>query len=112
MSTTYYVKLPLCEQCNRRDEDISIGTRFGSYLFALNVTSKVGPKSLKEWLNYLKGKEIIDEYDRPVTQDEFKEVVASCQGNLAREDGVPDGPILTDQHFDEGWQPVSDRWLA
>ena len=83
MGTNYYHRTEVCEKCGRYD-DRHIGKSSGGWLFNFRgyppdewQPSRPVIKSYQDWLAILEsGGEIYDEYNRKVTLDEFKRVVA------------------------------------
>lgn len=80
MSTNYYVNEPVCDcpcpHCTA-PEHPHIGKYNGAVEFSFSAVH--GPKSWKEWKEYLKGKEIVAEHGMIHTREEFIEIVESSR---------------------------------
>jgi hypothetical protein len=76
MGTNYYVEPPpCCPTCGHRADIVHIGKSSMGWRFTFRGYPEQGLTSAKAWFAYLEGKRINDEYDRPVTLDEFKALV-------------------------------------
>lgn len=76
MGTNYYHHgKPPCEACGRPYEPAHIGKSSAGWTFSFHGTDEV--RSYRDWLRVLEsGGEIRDEYDRPVTLEDFRAMVA------------------------------------
>lgn len=90
MGTNYYVALNRCECCKRFDPDIHIGKKSYGWAFSFRGYRDY-PENLttwQKWKEYLKDKEIVDEYGDLVKYDKFMEMVETYGApNFVREDG-------------------------
>lgn len=79
MGTNYYIRSKACEHCGHAPEPIHLGKSSGGWKFHLQANDFRDYHdwpSMKAWLT---GKEIVDEYDRPVPVREFIELVMMKQ---------------------------------
>jgi len=69
-------------------KEIYLGNSRGAWCFALHIYPEKGINNLKDILAFIKGKEIIDEYSRQVSINDFINVVTnrSWHNNLAEYD--------------------------
>jgi len=64
MGMNYYVEeKPACECCGCKYEQIHIGKSSAGWCFSLHVIPEMGLNNLEDWVNFLKDKAIVDEYD-------------------------------------------------
>lgn len=79
MGTNYYVEpRPCCPTCGRRDDRVHIGKSSMGWAFVFrghNEDEREQLTTAAQWFAYLEGRDITDEYGRPVTLDEFKAMV-------------------------------------
>ena len=85
MGTNYYVKENVCPHCHRSSSDIHLGKSSGGWKFTFQYNEGYYYKNIKELKQWLKGKEIWDEYDRKITHKEFWDMVKSKQTNTTDE---------------------------
>lgn len=102
MSTNYYVKLSPCpcpcEHC-AAPKRMHIGKRSIGWHFHFRGY-KDGPQSWVEWQEYLKDKEIIDEYDDPIPLKKFVRLVEST-----RREGASNQYELVKKYYPELIEP-------
>lgn len=74
MGTNYYYRYNLCDCCGRYDEEHVGKSSFG-WSFSFHGTDEI--RSFDDWLKFFESHpgQLFDEYDRPVTIKEFKELV-------------------------------------
>ena len=119
MGTNYYVAENRCECCKRFDKEVHIGKKSHGWAFSFRGYKEHPTKltSWKEWKEYLKDKEIVDEYGDVVDYAWFCGLVeaagAAGHKNLVhneqgRKDGYfnseydwddPEGYSFTNRHF-------------
>ena len=73
MGTNYYVKSHTCECCGHKKPELHIGKASAGWTFIFQATDNIN--SFQEWKEYLKDKQIVDEYGREVSLDTFKALV-------------------------------------
>ena len=78
MGNNYYARYGLCLHCSRYEE-IHIGKSSAGWQFMFHATEEI--KSYKDWLKFLsrKGTKIYDEYNKEVSLEEFKKLIAEKQ---------------------------------
>lgn len=90
MGTNYYVAENRCECCKRFDRDIHIGKKSYGWAFSFHGF-KEWPANLttwQKWKEYLKDKEIVDEYGDIIHFDDFVELIEKYGSpGFVREDG-------------------------
>lgn len=84
MGTNYYVKtgiFGICPTCKRDGHEVvlHLGKYSADWKFTLQLNGKKYYSNFEEMKEFLKGKQIIDEYDDPVTLEEFVSLVESQQ---------------------------------
>jgi hypothetical protein len=79
MGTNYYVRdySEYCEHCGRGMKEIHLGKSSAAWCFALHIYPEKGIKNLEDILSFIKNKEIIDEYSRQVSVDDFIDIVTN-----------------------------------
>jgi hypothetical protein len=82
MGTNYYVLTEVCKACSRSDEQIHIGKSSVGWEFSFAWNDGEYYKNIDEFKIWLSDKEIVNEYDEPVTQDEFWSMVQAKKGGL------------------------------
>ena len=104
MGTNYYVKRDPCPHCGRSDDRLHIGKSSFGWTFTFQGTETI--RSEADWRAELAKPDVIiqDEYDRPVTQEEFWLMVESKRGaewNHARDVYDPDSAYTKheQQHY-------------
>ena len=82
MGTNYYVKRDPCPHCGRSDDRLHIGKSSFGWTFTFQGTETI--RSEDDWRRELAKPDVIiqDEYDRPVTQEEFWLMVDSKRDSL------------------------------
>ncbi|NHW45951.1 hypothetical protein HAV21_03440 [Paenarthrobacter sp. MSM-2-10-13] len=87
MGTNYYARINTCPTCHRPEEEIHLGkSSYGwQFLFAYNDGDYY--KDITELKGWLNGKQIFNEYDEPVTQDDFWKMIESKQVAVDPEQG-------------------------
>lgn len=85
MGTNYYVTTNVCPTCGRGDERIHVGKSSMGWSFSFAWNDGEYYKSLAEFKKWLKGKKILDEYDKPISQKEFWEMVEAKKDGLTLE---------------------------
>ena len=91
MGTNYYLKLPACPHCGRRDNsDLHIGKSSAGWNFGLRIYPKIHDQpdyrlqpfgieeilELKDWRPLFDRFSIFDEYDRQVTAEDMIACIA------------------------------------
>ena len=109
MGTNDYIKAPKeCDDCGETHtckQAIHIGKSSWGWKFLFAWNGGEFYKSLPQMKKWLEDKEIFDEYNRPVTNTEFWDLVESKKtekndhGNINDEHGVVVGGI----YFMDGW---------
>lgn len=67
MGTNYYVEeQEPCKCCGRPYEDLHIGKSSGGWCFSLHVIPERGLNDLDDWINFLEGKKIFNEYGEKI----------------------------------------------
>ena len=76
MGTNYYAIFDECPDCHRYDE-LHIGKCSAGWAFMFEGHRGKNIQSFQDWLTFLSkdGVRIRDEYDRPATLEQFKEMV-------------------------------------
>ena len=102
MGTNYYVVENVCECCNRYDEKYHIGKSSWGWAFSFQGYKYDGLTSWQKYKEYLKDKDIRDEYGERITYDEFvKYVETEKSPGYVREDGHKNL-----QHNEEGKKDI------
>lgn len=83
MGTNFYVITEKCEHCGRGNEDIHLGKSSMGWMFSFNYNSGKYYKNVPEMREWLRDKEIIDEYDRSVDPKDFWDLVEAKQDGMA-----------------------------
>ena len=90
MGTNYYVATNRCECCKRFDEEVHIGKKSYGWAFSFRGYREHPTKltSWREWKEYLRYKEIVDEYGDTVDYQWFCGLVeaAGAPGHTRQED--------------------------
>lgn len=81
MGTNYYTKSDVCEHCGRGDKDFHLGKSSMGWQFSFQYNGGEHYKNVEEMKEWLRDKEIYDEYDRPVTHEDFWAMVDMKQMN-------------------------------
>ena len=79
MGTNYYTKTNKCETCGNKPEGIHLGKSSGGWQFSFQYNGGKFYKSVPEMKEWLKDKEIENEYGEIVTQKEFWDMVEDKQ---------------------------------
>ena len=88
MGTNYYVAKNRCECCNRYDAEYHIGKSSMGWAFTFQGYKWNKLTSWKEWKEFLKDQEIMDEYGELKDYDWFVNMVETYKSpNYVREDG-------------------------
>ncbi len=92
MGTNYYVtdKENYCEHCERGSEQIHLGKSPAGWCFSLHIYPDKNINNLKDLIDFIKNKEIRNEYDEPIHLIDFiKEVtIRSGSNNIAPMDNM------------------------
>lgn len=76
MGTSYYIQeQPPCETCGRPFEDKHIGKSSAGWCFALRVYPDEGINDLPAWQEFWKGKVIIDQHGRVVSEERMLSII-------------------------------------
>ncbi len=62
MGTNYYAKINVCKVCHRSEKEVHLGKSSYGWAFTLQANGYKYYKNWEEMKEWLKGKEIIDEY--------------------------------------------------
>jgi hypothetical protein len=76
MGTNYYVRENICDCCGRYDE-IHIGKSSGGWCFTLRIYPSKGINDLKDWIPFLQGKKIFNEYDEEVSYQKLMDTITN-----------------------------------
>lgn len=78
MSTNYYIEAePPCPHCGRAYERMHIGLSSVGWCFQLHIDPANGIKDLDDWKRLWKGKKIVDEYGRSITEEEMLDEITN-----------------------------------
>ena len=78
MGTNFEVRINNCEHCQRYDE-IHLGKSSYGWKFCFQLNGKKYYKNIEELKEWLKDKEIYNEYENPISYDKFWEIVEMRQ---------------------------------
>lgn len=98
MGTNYYVVSKHCDKCDRYDTDYHIGKSSWGWAFTFQGYPYEKLTSWKLWKEYLKDKEIRDEYGERVTYSDFVDMIESVKKPAAK---LPTG-YVNKNHNEEG----------
>ena len=73
MGTNYYVETTTCRCCGHKPERIHIGKNSVGWEFMFEAQELI--RSFRDWRIYLTNKQIVDEYDRKVSYEDFLKLV-------------------------------------
>ena len=73
MGTNYYVETTTCRCCGHKPERIHIGKNSVGWEFMFEAQELI--RSFKYWRIYLTNKQIVDEYGREVSYEDFLKLV-------------------------------------
>lgn len=79
MGTNYYTKTKKCESCGHKPEGIHLGKSSGGWQFSFQYNGGQFYKNVTEMKEWLKDKEIEDEYGRKISQEEFWQMINDKQ---------------------------------
>jgi hypothetical protein len=79
MGTNYYVEQNRCKTCNRKEEAIHLGKSSFGWRFAFQYNDGKYYKDIKEMKEWLKDKEIVDEYGQRISYKEFWKMISIKQ---------------------------------
>lgn len=71
MGTNYFVKLNICKLCRRTDDPIHLGKASYGWSFMLQANNYKFYRNWEEMKEWLKGKNIEDEYGEHISRKEF-----------------------------------------
>lgn len=106
MGTNYYLIQNKCCTCGRQDT-LHIGKASYGWKFLFRANDNPDTHSIKDWRRILvDGCQIVDEYDRPVSADDFWKIVEARQSSPnchhqhdPRHGYVDDGYEMTAREF-------------
>lgn len=76
MGTNYYVELEnVCTCCGRGGERLHIGKSSAGWCFGLHVDPERNIRSLEDWKKVWAGKQIISEYNEPITEEKMLSII-------------------------------------
>lgn len=75
----YYTATKKCPTCEHKPEGIHLGKSSMGWQFSFQYNGGQYYKNVEEMREWLKGKEIEDEYGAPVTHEDFWKMVAEKQ---------------------------------
>jgi hypothetical protein len=88
MGTNYYVAKNKCDCCKRVDHEYHIGKSSYGWAFSFQGYKWNNLTSWKQWKEFLKNQQIIDEYGDDVSYEEFINMVETYKApDFVREDG-------------------------
>jgi hypothetical protein len=88
MGTNYYVAKNKCDCCKRVDHEYHIGKSSYGWAFSFQGYKWNNLTSWKQWKEFLKNQQIIDEYGDDVSYEEFVTMVETYKApGFVREDG-------------------------
>lgn len=87
MGTNYYAKINICHTCHRPEEEIHLGKSSWGWQFLFAYNDGDYYKDVAQLKDWLKDKEIFDEYDRPVTHEDFWKMIEDKQATVNPQDG-------------------------
>lgn len=108
MGTNYYIKTKKCKECGYKPEGIHLGKSSGGWTFSFQYNGGQYYKNVSEMKEWLKDKEIEDEYGTLLTQEEFWKMIKDKQKNenknhsieyKSERDFVIDGYSFSDGKF-------------
>ena len=79
MGTNYYVKTNKCETCGHKLEGIHLGKSSGGWQFSFQYNGGKFYKNVEEMKEWLKDKEIENEYGEVITQKAFWNMIEDKQ---------------------------------
>lgn len=83
MGTNYYTQTkPPCGECGRPHEGMHIGKSSGGWAFIFAPYPEEGLTTAASWREYLKDRAIVDEYEAPITNEAFWEMVERKKGGI------------------------------
>jgi hypothetical protein len=71
MGTNYYTAMKKCPECGNKPEGIHLGKSSMGWQFSFQYNGGTYYKNVVEMREWLKDKQIEDEYGDPVTQEDF-----------------------------------------
>ncbi len=77
MGTNYYIHPNTCEKCGRSDDAIHLGKSSFGWSFGIQANGFTEYKNWEQMKEWLKGKQIKDEYGEDVSLDDFIKLVES-----------------------------------
>jgi len=80
MGTNYYIKINVCPACKRPEEEIHLGKASFGWQFSFQYNGGKYYKNVKEMKEWLRGRQIWDEYDEKVRQKAFWKMIESKRG--------------------------------
>ena len=89
MGTNYYVKLDRCKHCGRSTE-VHLGKSSGGWEFSFQYNGGEYYKNIEEMKEWLEDKQIYNEYDEKISNNDFWQLVESKIGGLKHTEECPD----------------------
>ena len=84
MGTNYYAQLDVCESCGHPAHQLHIGKSSMGWCFSLHMHPECGLETWDNWVSFLKGKRIVDEYGSKISRRQFMEIVTKRRGNVGK----------------------------
>lgn len=82
MSTQYHIEFEPCSHCGLSKKAIIIGHSSYGWKFSFEQNKEFNLNSHKEWVEFLKDKQISDEYERHHALSDFLAMVDSKQNGI------------------------------
>lgn len=79
MGTNFYIKTKKCNECGHKPEGLHLGKSSAGWQFSFQYNGGKYYKSVEAMKEWLKGKEIENEYGETVTYDQFWKMVDDKQ---------------------------------
>jgi len=79
MGTNYYTATKRCPECGHKPEGIHLGKSSWGWQFSFQYNGGIYYKNVPEMREWLKDKQIENEYGEPITHDEFWKMVEEKQ---------------------------------
>ena len=107
MGTSYYANINTCPTCKRPEDKIHLGKSSFGWKFSFQYNAGLYYKNVQEMREWMKDKDIYDEYGEKTTHDEFWKMVKEKQPKgkshavecPSERDFVIDGYSFSDIYF-------------
>lgn len=108
MGTNYYVGNKACKECGHRPDQIHLGKASAGWQFSFQYNGGKFYKNVPEMKEWLKDKQIVNEYGDKISQWEFWEMVDTLQNPTKgyknhAEYCHKEYPSMTTEHIIDGY---------